>query len=160
MVLQIRGPSVPRRRKPPTSRSVLPKSVRISLQIAIVLLVFYNEYLVFYWSVTSCSFDDSPSLGTRSWDLTNDTWLEGDERWKGVKPFHTLVLADPQLLDMRSYPGRNWMLRKLGVWLTDAYARKSWRLVIRTKGKEGGVDGVVWLGDLLDSGVESVDRRE
>ncbi|KAI5481041.1 CDC1p [Pseudohyphozyma bogoriensis] len=72
------------------------------------------------------------------------------------------MAADPQLIDMRSYPGRNWVSRKLGVWFTDAYLRKSWRFVIKSEEEHGGggVDAVVWLGDLLDSGVESVDRSE
>lgn len=68
--------------------------------------------------------------------------------------------ADPQLLDMHSYPERLWIARKLGVWFTDNYLRKAWRFVIKSKGAGGGVDAVIWLGDLLDSGVESVDRKE
>lgn len=71
-----------------------------------------------------------------------------------------LIVADPQLLDMRSYPGRNWLARWLGVQFTDAYARKAWRFVRRSEGKNGKLDSVVWLGDLLDSGVDSVDRKE
>lgn len=48
----------------------------------------------------------------------------------------------------------------MGIKVTDAYARKAWSFVKRSKGKDGVLDGVVWLGDLLDSGVESVDRKE
>ncbi|KPV76508.1 uncharacterized protein RHOBADRAFT_25577, partial [Rhodotorula graminis WP1] len=63
---------------------------------------------------------------------------------------------------MKSYPGRNWALRWLGVRISDAYARKAWTVVTRlSRGKSGGgVDAVVWLGDLLDSGVDTVDQRE
>lgn len=63
---------------------------------------------------------------------------------------------------MRSYPGRNPLLKWLGIKITDLYARKSWRAVSRlSRGKSGGrVDAVVWLGDLLDSGTEMVDRKE
>jgi ethanolamine phosphate phosphodiesterase len=78
----------------------------------------------------------------------------------GAQPWHVLVVADPQLLDMRSYPGRNWLARWLGVKFTDNYARKAWRFVKGSRGKDGPLDSVVWLGDLLDSGVESVDRKE
>ncbi|KWU41377.1 hypothetical protein RHOSPDRAFT_37092 [Rhodotorula sp. JG-1b] len=46
--------------------------------------------------------------------------------------------------------------------MTDLYARKSWRAVSRlSRGKSGGrVDAVVWLGDLLDSGTEMIDKKE
>ncbi|GAA5979805.1 hypothetical protein JCM10908_003052 [Rhodotorula pacifica] len=113
---------------------------------------------------------DSSSKGVgKSLSSSSRGWT-ADDRWKlaaqsqnpAGTPFHVLVVADPQLLDMRSYPGRNPILKWLGVKMTDLYARKSWRAVSRlSRGKSGGkVDAVVWLGDLLDSGTEMVDRKE
>lgn len=139
----IRKPSVPlsRRRKGPSSPT-LPKPALYLLRTLILLLVLWYELGVFWWSTSSCHF--APSITTPT-----------------EKPFNVLVVADPQLLDMRSYPGRNWLLRWLGVGFTDAYARKAWRFVVRSRDDEGrGVDGVVWLGDLMDGGVEAVEPAE
>ncbi|GAA5964234.1 hypothetical protein JCM21900_002876 [Sporobolomyces salmonicolor] len=173
----IRKPSLglaPRRKRALTPP--LPRPLLHLVRALIVALVLWFEYGTFYASARfGCGFDDSPSTKGRVWDgslalsETRGGWRT-DERWREAaragrregQPFHVLVVADPQLLDMRSYPGRNWALRWLGVKVTDMYARKSWRFVSRkSRGKGGGgVDAVVWLGDLLDSGVEMVDRRE
>jgi hypothetical protein len=159
------------------------------LRALLVLLVLWAEILSFRVAASwSCGFDDSPSVKGRVWDgsippppppssgksssfssASSRGWT-ADDRWKlaaeahrpeGI-PFHVLVVADPQLLDMRSYPGRNLFFKWLGVKMTDLYARKSWRAVSRlSRGKSGGrVDAVVWLGDLLDSGTEMVDKKE
>lgn len=55
-----------------------------------------------------------------------------------------------QILDLRSYPDKNLLLRYLEIWFTDNYARKAWRLVV----EHHKPDAVFFLGDLLDSGVE------
>lgn len=157
----IRKPSLfrPARRRgaPP-----LPRALLQSLRVLIVLLVLWCEYGTFYSHARWCTFDDSPSAKGRVWDpsIGQSGGWRADTSWVGAQPWHVLIVADPQLLDMRSYPGRNWLARKLGVWFTDAYARKAWRFVRRTEGKSGKLDSVVWLGDLLDSGVDSVDRKE
>ncbi|KAH8914996.1 hypothetical protein BT69DRAFT_1230927, partial [Atractiella rhizophila] len=74
---------------------------------------------------------------------------------RGVEPFHLLLLADPQILDQRSYPGRNPLLKWLGEKITDNFARKSWRLALRTDPKT-----IIFLGDLLgEYMVVLVDKR-
>jgi hypothetical protein len=158
----IRKPSLfrpPRRRVSPP----LPAPLLQTLRTLLVLLVLWCEYGTFYSHTALCSFDDSPSTKGRVWDSSlaagGGGW-RADETWVGATPYHVLIVADPQLLDMRSYPGRNWILRWMGVKFTDAYARKSWNFVRRVRGKDGPLDGIVWLGDLLDSGVEIVDRKE
>lgn len=162
----IRKPSLfrpPRRRNgsagPPGS---LPRPLLQLLRTLIVLLVLWCEYGTFYSHAAWCTFDDSPSSLGRVWDPSigvSGGW-RADEGWVGTRPWHVLVVADPQLLDMRSYPGRNWLAKWLSIKFTDNYARKAWKFVRRSKGKGGPLDSVVWLGDLLDSGVESVDRKE
>ncbi|GAA5910115.1 hypothetical protein JCM6882_006520 [Rhodosporidiobolus microsporus] len=161
----------------------LPPPLVIVLKVALVLLVFWFEVGVFhsaargFLGLGGCKWDDSPSVKGRVWDGSSQSlgssisggWVS-DSRWLDARrekkpqgtPFHVLVVADPQLLDMHSYPGRSWILRKLGVWITDLYARKSWRAVVggsRGTGA-GGVDAVVWLGDLLDNTLEAVEPRE
>ncbi|GAA5873544.1 hypothetical protein JCM3774_000046 [Rhodotorula dairenensis] len=188
----IRSPSLlprPQPRRPRTLTPPLPPSVLLLVRSLLVALVLWAEILSFRVAASwSCGFDDAPSVKGRVWDgsippppppsrrgdapARSDSsrgWT-ADDRWKlaaeahrpeGV-PFHVLVVADPQLLDMRSYPGRNALLKWLGVKMTDLYARKSWKAVSRlSRGKSGGrVDAVVWLGDLLDSGTEMLDRKE
>ncbi|KAM0792674.1 hypothetical protein ACM66B_002454 [Microbotryomycetes sp. NB124-2] len=131
-------------------------------QTSLVLVVLWCEWGTFYRHVNlKCGFNDEPSTSGRVWDPITSGWnLNSTFKDSGAKPFHVLVVSDPQLLDMRSYPGRNKILKWLGIKVTNMYARKSWSFVTRSKGQMGGVDGIVWLGDLLDSGVESVDQAE
>ncbi|KAK4702764.1 ethanolamine phosphate phosphodiesterase, partial [Phenoliferia sp. Uapishka_3] len=152
----IRKPSIPvSRRRRSANSPLLPFPIIVLLRSLIVILLLWYELGTFWWSTTSCTWDDSPSFSSSHHSI-------GDaESTVGKAPFHALILADPQLLDMRSYPGRNWLARWLGVKVTNAYARKAWRFVVRSKGGNGlGADGVVWLGDLLDGGVESVEPAE
>ncbi|GAA5892964.1 hypothetical protein JCM8208_004137 [Rhodotorula glutinis] len=173
--------SVPRRRRT-TLTAPLPRLVLNLVRALVVLVVLWSEHLSFRFTASySCSFDDTPSTKGRVWDgtlalgaggasSTSSGGWTADSRWRDAlahgdrrgAPFHVLVVADPQLLDMQSYPGRNWALRWLGVRISDAYARKAWTVVTRlSRGKSGGgVDAVVWLGDLLDSGVDTVDQRD
>ncbi|GAA6041730.1 hypothetical protein JCM8097_008302 [Rhodosporidiobolus ruineniae] len=170
------------RRKPLTPP--LPPRALLALRVVLVALVLWFELGTFrahssgFFGLGGCKWDDSPSVSGRVWDGSfalassrggeKGGWV-ADDRWKVAsqdgaragRPFHVLVAADPQLLDMRSYPGRSWILRKVGVWITDLYARKSWRAVLGSRGTGGtGLDAVVWLGDLLDNGLDAVDQRE
>ncbi|GAA5874882.1 hypothetical protein JCM8547_003600 [Rhodosporidiobolus lusitaniae] len=160
---------------------LLPPLLIRALQLALVLLVFYAEVLTFRFTsrgffglAGGCKWDDSPSVRGKVWDGSlaggGGRWLR-DDRWLRAKqegrregqPFHVLVLADPQILDMHSYKreGRSWVLRKLGVWVTDMFARKAWRAALGSRGKGGGkTDAVMWLGDLLDNTLEAVEPRE
>lgn len=62
-------------------------------------------------------------------------------------PTHVLVLADPQILDSQSYPGRHPLLLWLTRVLVDGYLRKSWNAAMRLK-----PDMVIFLGDMMDGG--------
>ncbi|GAA6054891.1 hypothetical protein JCM3770_004270 [Rhodotorula araucariae] len=172
----IRKPSLaplPRRARRLALTAPLAPAVLVALRFLVVALVLWSELLSFRWAASyACRFDDRPSTLGRVWDgsLDGPTRWTADSRWRDAAlrgdrratPFHVLVVADPQLLDMRSYPGRPWALRWLGVRITDLYARKAWTAVTSlSRGNSGGgVDAVVWLGDLLDSATETVDRRE
>jgi hypothetical protein len=44
-----------------------------------------------------------------------------------------MIVADPQILDMQSYPGRPWVLRLLSQVMVDLNLRRSWRAARRTQ---------------------------
>ena len=65
-------------------------------------------------------------------------------------PHHAILLADPQLVDPHTYPGRPWPLSTFTVHHTDMYLRKSYRQLQHTLDPES----VLFLGDLFDGGRE------
>ena len=62
-------------------------------------------------------------------------------------PSHILLVADPQILDHRSYPERGPYLTYLTRIIVDLNLRKNWRAALRKK-----PDAVVFLGDMMDGG--------
>ena len=56
-------------------------------------------------------------------------------------------MADPQILDRRSYTDRPPWLMRLSQFIVDLNLRKSWRAVLRQR-----ADAVVFLGDMMDNG--------
>ncbi|KAK0654491.1 Cell division control protein 1 [Lasiodiplodia hormozganensis] len=87
------------------------------------------------------AFSDS----IRSCDWNN--W----ESWPHDATPHRLVfVADPQLVDPHTYPGRPWPLSTLTVAYTDQYLRRSWSLIQ----EDLYPDTVFFLGDLFDGGRE------
>ncbi|KAH9942328.1 Metallo-dependent phosphatase [Epithele typhae] len=70
-------------------------------------------------------------------------------------PTHVLVVADPQILDMRSYPDRPPWLQTLTQLMVDLYIRKSWRAVLRRR-----PDAIVFLGDMMDNGRLAMSDQE
>lgn len=60
---------------------------------------------------------------------------------------HVLLVADPQILDMNSYPGRHPALQWLSQVIVDLNLRKNWRAAMRSR-----PDKIVFLGDMLDNG--------
>ncbi|KIH88436.1 manganese ion homeostasis protein [Sporothrix brasiliensis 5110] len=73
------------------------------------------------------------------------------EKWPaGAEPHHMVFVADPQLIDAHTYPGRPWPLSSLTVMLTDNYMRRSYRELQ----EQLQPDTVFFLGDLFDGGRE------
>ncbi len=65
-------------------------------------------------------------------------------------PHHLVFIADPQLVDPHTYPGRPWPLSTLTMRYTDMYMRKSFRRIRDVLVP----DSVLFLGDLFDGGRE------
>lgn len=103
------------------------------VQIMWVGLISYNEMGAFRNRVLKCAWPDA------SLELSSSDGLQ--------TPTHVLVLADPQILDSQSYPGRHPLLLWLTRVLVDGYLRKSWNAAMRLK-----PDMVIFLGDMMDGG--------
>lgn len=73
------------------------------------------------------------------------------ERWpKHATPHHVAFVADPQLVDPHTYPGRPWPLSSLTIAFTDKYLKRSYNTLHR----HFDPDTVYFLGDLFDGGRE------
>ncbi|EFX00965.1 manganese ion homeostasis protein [Grosmannia clavigera kw1407] len=73
------------------------------------------------------------------------------EKWpSGATPHRVIFVADPQITDAHSYPGRPWPLSALTVMLTDNYMRRSYRELQ----EQLRPDTLFFLGDLFDGGRE------
>lgn len=73
------------------------------------------------------------------------------ERWPTeAAPHHVLLIADPQLVDPHTYPGRPWPLSSLTIYYTDLYLRRAYH------GLQYSLqpDSTLFLGDLFDGGRE------
>ncbi|KAJ5334566.1 hypothetical protein N7452_006969 [Penicillium brevicompactum] len=76
-----------------------------------------------------------------------DSW----EDWpQDATPHHIAFIADPQLVDPHTYPGRPWPLSTLTMRYTDQYMRRSFSLIQ----EHLEPDSVLFLGDLFDGGRE------
>ncbi|KAG1735132.1 Metallo-dependent phosphatase-like protein [Suillus paluster] len=67
-----------------------------------------------------------------------------------------LVVADPQIIDYRSYPTRGPLLKVLGQFIIDLNLRRSWRSTISHLQPHV----VVFLGDLMDNGRATMSNSE
>ncbi|RDA91551.1 hypothetical protein CP533_4344 [Ophiocordyceps camponoti-saundersi (nom. inval.)] len=73
------------------------------------------------------------------------------ERWpKDATPHRVIFIADPQIVDAHSYPGRPWPLSALTVLVTDNYMRRGYDALQRRLHP----DSLFFLGDLFDGGRE------
>ncbi|KAI1076142.1 hypothetical protein F5B20DRAFT_556887 [Whalleya microplaca] len=97
-----------------------------------VLVMLWGERWIFASRVRSCDWD---------------RW----EDWPaGVTPHRLIFVADPQIIDPHSYPGRPWPLNSLTYLITDNYMRRSYTQLQKVLHP----DTVFFLGDLFDGGRE------
>lgn len=103
--------------------------------ISWVIIVYYAEWLSPKWALKSCHW---PSFETESVDTA-----------------HTALIADPQLVDDNTYPGRSSSLEYITETVVDRYLARNWRLVNRVLDP----DSFFFLGDLFDGGREWDDEK-
>ncbi|KAF6760127.1 Metallo-dependent phosphatase-like protein [Ephemerocybe angulata] len=107
--------------------------VVVTLSILWAIAIVWEEYLQFAYDGGKCDWPDHKFRPR----------LEGDE----TRPQHVLIVADPQILDHRSYPGRGAFLTWLSRIIVDLNLRKNWWVATAKK-----PDAVVFLGDMMDGG--------
>ncbi|EPE05831.1 cell division control protein [Ophiostoma piceae UAMH 11346] len=97
-----------------------------------VLVLLWGERWNFHAKVAHCHWDH---------------W----EKWPaGATPHHLIFVADPQIIDAKSYPGRPWPVNDITITVTDNYMRRSYRELQ----EQLHPDTVFFLGDLFDGGRE------
>ena len=104
----------------------------LGLIIIWMVALWYGEEAVFTNSVEACAWGQ-----WEGWPAT-------------ATPHHVVLVADPQLVDPHTYPGRPWPLSSLTMSYTDLYMRKSFQRITQTLSP----DSVFFLGDLFDGGRE------
>lgn len=77
-------------------------------------------------------------------------WDHWEDWPPGATPHRLVFVADPQIIDPHSYPGRPWPLTPLTMRITDNYMRRSYTQVQKILHP----DTVIFLGDLFDGGRE------
>ena len=70
-------------------------------------------------------------------------------------PAHVLLIADPQVLDLHSYPERGHTLSWLSEVFTDLNLRKSWKAVSKLH-----PDTTMFIGDMMDNGRADISDEE
>ncbi|KAL6716028.1 hypothetical protein ACLMJK_006990 [Lecanora helva] len=109
-------------------------------------LLYLPLTLIIVWCVTLW-WGEEATFSRKVADCTWDRW----ENWPPTSSPHRVVLvADPQLVDPHTYPGRPWPLSTLTIWYTDLYIRKSFQQIQ----EKLSPDSVFFLGDLFDGGRE------
>ena len=90
-------------------------------------------------------------MGEFLWRIFAAIWqADGDMQPKEATPHHLVLLADPQLVDPHTYPGRPWPLSTFTILHTDNYMKRSY-ISLQKKLQP---DTLFFLGDLFDGGRE------
>lgn len=77
-------------------------------------------------------------------------WEKWEEWPQDAQPHRSVFVADPQLVDPHTYPGRPWPLSSLTETYTDMYMSRNFRII----NQQLDSDSIIFLGDLFDGGRE------
>ncbi|KAJ2904527.1 cell division control protein [Zalerion maritima] len=130
---------------------IIPRLVSFPhLLVAIwVLVIMWGERWVFGSKVEECEWRHWERWMLQEIKLIMDLFFT-TEQPPGAAPHHLIFVADPQLIDPHSYPGRPWPINPLTEQITDNYLRRSYT-TLQHKLKP---DTTMFLGDLFDGGRE------
>tara|TARA_R110002003_G_scaffold126_26_gene11664 strand:- start:33995 stop:36049 length:2055 start_codon:yes stop_codon:yes gene_type:complete len=114
------------------------------------VVLYWGERATFNSAIESCNWE--------SWE----NWVRDDIREvcklgiliynqeAGANPHRLIFVADPQLIDPHTYPGRPWPLNPLAYKYTDLYLRRTYSRLQTVLYP----DTIFFLGDLFDGGRE------
>lgn len=121
-------------------------SVPVLLTLAWLLVLWHGERQSFRDHIRRCDWEE-----WEDWHRGRPS-DSGDDRAgaEAASPHRLIFVADPQLVDPHTYPGRPWPLSSLTIYYTDLYLRRSFSLLQRILAPHT----VVFLGDLFDGGRE------
>jgi len=97
------------------------------------------QFLDPYFTVSRCSFPLA---------------FKGNDESNELIASKILIIADPQLIDNHTYPGRNNFLLEVSKATVDNYLYKNYIFLLN----QLKPDTIIFLGDLLDNGRESSDN--
>jgi len=107
-------------------------TISSALTVLWLVLIYWGERASYSNHIASCDWE--------SW-----------EKWPSdARPHHLVFIADPQLVDPHTYPGRPWPLSSLTVAFTDKYLKRSYKKIQSYLDPET----IIFLGDLFDGGRE------
>ncbi|KAK5172179.1 uncharacterized protein LTR77_003817 [Saxophila tyrrhenica] len=102
------------------------------LSLIWIYAIYWGERSVYHSSVEACA------------------WEKWEEWPQEASPHHLVLIADPQLVDPHTYPGRPWPLSTMTERYTDLYMMRNFRLI----NANFDPDSIFFLGDLFDGGRE------
>ncbi|KAK7205784.1 Metallo-dependent phosphatase-like protein [Myxozyma melibiosi] len=113
-------------------------SLRRFLTASNLLCLLWGYFL--YWGERRVIKDAVRSCDWASW-----------EDWPaGAAPERVVLVADPQLVDAHTYPGRNLLFQSLTEFYVDTYMHRAWESIESYLDS----DATIFLGDLFDGGRE------
>ena len=124
---------------------------KVALVIIWVLVLWWGESLVFWRSIAKCRWENWEQWVCLAIVIIfaghcSSDYVQPSE----AVPHHVILLADPQLVDPHTYPGRPFPLSTLTVRYTDLYMRRAFTALEATLDP----DTALFLGDLFDGGRE------
>ncbi|KAG2736284.1 hypothetical protein G9P44_000374 [Scheffersomyces stipitis] len=124
-----------------------------------IVTFLVHERLVPYLTIGRCKWPQVSPSHLPNKDVVQDDELDGqllhsdqdqDSR-SSDDVTNVLLIADPQLIDNHTYPGRNEWLLKLSQHTVDVYLKRNYKNMIR----QLKPDYVFFLGDYLDNARDS-----
>lgn len=136
--------------RPPDLRRCAGRALSLPTLFAVVWIwiLWWGERAVFVRSLKVCHWDRWEQW-VRLHALSIRSALTARQSL-AANPHHVVLIADPQIVDPHTYPGRPWPLSSLTEWSTDLYLHRSYRLLQQYLEP----DTIFFLGDLFDGGRE------
>lgn len=107
--------------------------LRNGLRVVWILAVVWLELGTFNFALHDCRWPDTRQvcvLSLRS-GRANERLAFNQPHTPNARIVRILVIADPQIIDRHSYPGRGPLLSALSQYVVDLNLRKSWNSAFR-----------------------------